>query len=284
MNNIIVDQTECGVAMFNGITLYVDYNLFDNNDTDICGSTAAPPHANIFAGPLFADAANGNYYLQPGSPAVDSGFAGPGVPDVDIEGVSRPQGSGVDMGAYEAVFNQVFLPTVMKPVEISNIALGKPVQITTNGANDPYIGSGLSPADVTDGSLAYKAVSSSEEDGVIGFVNQDYNQEMEVTATIDLGGNYDITSIRYTPGNVQFANYWHPDWMITPLQTTTTVPGTPYYGAWTEHTGNATLSSVTVTFKTTRSSFYEDWFLLAKLRCMVNQRPDLKRWRLGAAA
>ena len=122
MNNIIVGQTGCGVTTFNGITLYVDYNLFYNNDTDICGDTTVPPHANIFADPLFEDAAGGNYRLQSGSPAVDSGTGGPGVPGVDIEGTSRPQGSGVDMGAYEAVSYQVFLPVVIKPVEIINVA------------------------------------------------------------------------------------------------------------------------------------------------------------------
>jgi len=114
MNNIIVGQTGCGVTTFNDITLYVDYNLFYNNNADICGNTSAPPHANIFADPLFVNATGGDYQLQVGSPAVNSGFAGPGVPDVDIEGTSRPQGSGVDMGAYEAAFKQVFLPMIVK--------------------------------------------------------------------------------------------------------------------------------------------------------------------------
>jgi hypothetical protein len=116
MNNIIVGQTGCGVTTFNGITLYVDYNLFYNNDTDICGDTTVPPHANIFADPLFADALNGDFKLHSTSPAIDSGAAGPNVPDVDIEGSHRPQGDGIDMGAYEAVRYALFLPVTIKPV------------------------------------------------------------------------------------------------------------------------------------------------------------------------
>jgi hypothetical protein len=40
--------------------------------------------------------------LQPSSPAVDSGSA-ENAPDLDLEGHSRPQGAGIDLGAYELV-------------------------------------------------------------------------------------------------------------------------------------------------------------------------------------
>jgi hypothetical protein len=54
---------------------------------------------NIAQDPLFADDAGGDYHLEAGSPCIDSG-AEVDV-DVDLEGTSRPQGSGWDMGAYE---------------------------------------------------------------------------------------------------------------------------------------------------------------------------------------
>ena len=38
--------------------------------------------------------------LQPGSPCIDAGTT-VGAPATDIMGISRPQGNGVDMGAYE---------------------------------------------------------------------------------------------------------------------------------------------------------------------------------------
>ncbi|MBE7532296.1 MAG: right-handed parallel beta-helix repeat-containing protein [Ardenticatenaceae bacterium] len=116
VNNIIVGHSECGVSGFNGVVMYVDYNVFYTNDTDICLATAAPPNANIFADPQFINAAAGNYRLQSGSPAIDSGTAGPNIPHVDIEGNGRPQGLGIDMGAYEAIRYLLFLPGVTKPL------------------------------------------------------------------------------------------------------------------------------------------------------------------------
>ena len=148
---------------------------------------------------------------------------------------------------------------------VSNIALGKTVTITTNGANDAAIGAEQSPSDITDGSLAYEPASSLEGDGVIGYSNDDYAQLMEITVTIDLGGMYDISSIRYNMGDVQFAEDWNPDIMISPLGTTTTIPGGSYSGVWTEQTGNTTESSVEITFQKTRQTFYQDWLFIGEI-------------------
>ena len=54
---------------------------------------------NIDTNPLFVDAA-GNVRLQATSPCIDTGTRA-GAPETDIEGTTRPQGAGVDMGAYE---------------------------------------------------------------------------------------------------------------------------------------------------------------------------------------
>jgi predicted outer membrane repeat protein len=69
--------------------------------------TIWPGEGNIKADPLFREAVYaeespttaGDYRLTAGSPAVDSGAAT--GPDRDLDGVSRPQGGGRDMGAYE---------------------------------------------------------------------------------------------------------------------------------------------------------------------------------------
>jgi parallel beta-helix repeat protein/predicted outer membrane repeat protein len=67
---------------------------------------------NIDANPLFltavspvnAPTTSGDLRLQPGSPARDSGsnsLTAPTTPTSDIRGTSRPQDSGIDMGAFE---------------------------------------------------------------------------------------------------------------------------------------------------------------------------------------
>jgi hypothetical protein len=50
--------------------------------------------------PALKDPANGDYHLQPGSPAVDAANPGnAGTPDFD--GTTRPQGTRSDIGAFE---------------------------------------------------------------------------------------------------------------------------------------------------------------------------------------
>jgi hypothetical protein len=152
-----------------------------------------------------------------------------------------------------------------EPLQGVNVALGKPVIVTTNGADDDRENPGIEPADITDGRLDYLAAGDALEDGVVGYVNDDFNQPMVITVTIDLQGTYDVSRIRYNLGHVQRAESWNADLMTTPLATTRTNPGTPYHGVWTEHTGSATLSRVTIVLEKTRSSYETDWLFIGEI-------------------
>ncbi len=149
--------------------------------------------------------------------------------------------------------------------QVQNIALGKTVTIQTNGADDKNDGQGEWPEDITDGSLNYKSASTHQEDGVIGFVNNDYNQLMEITITIHLKSLYEINSIRYNQGNVQYGDSWNADSMVTTFGSTTTQAGGSYNGAWTDQIGDITDSIVTIIFYKTRTSYYTDWLFIGEI-------------------
>ena len=58
---------------------------------------------NIYGDPMFVRTgfgSEGDYHLQSGSPAIDSGSS-QDAPSIDLDGNSRPQGGGYDIGAYE---------------------------------------------------------------------------------------------------------------------------------------------------------------------------------------
>jgi parallel beta-helix repeat protein len=112
-NNIVVNNTEGGIVVGGGGQI----GQMDHNDSwGNAGSNypAAPPGAgNISSDPLFANPSALAYGLRPGSPAIDTGSLAD-APAYDKDGISRPQGGGIDMGAYESVLFRAYLPTVLK--------------------------------------------------------------------------------------------------------------------------------------------------------------------------
>ncbi len=79
-----------------GSNLTIDHNLVDGPKGDFENDGANVVEGN----PLFVSASGGNFRLQSGSPAIDAGSAD-GAPFDDYDGVGRPQGGGVDIGAFE---------------------------------------------------------------------------------------------------------------------------------------------------------------------------------------
>ncbi len=72
-----------------------NYTNFWNN-----GFSKPDGEGNISANPLFVDSANGNFQLKAESPCIDNGTSSE-APLIDFNNVTRPQGNGFDIGAYE---------------------------------------------------------------------------------------------------------------------------------------------------------------------------------------
>jgi hypothetical protein len=91
-----------GIYSPDSVTLALDYNdvygWFENYHN------LAPGGNDISADPLFVDAVKGDYHITSSSPAKDKGLgssSGFSLPTDDIDGDSRPQDDGYDIGADE---------------------------------------------------------------------------------------------------------------------------------------------------------------------------------------
>lgn len=115
VNNVIVSHT-VGVEVGALVTAVLSYNLFNGNGSDIEG-TGPITHTHPVTGAVaFVDPTAGDYRLRVTSAARDAGDpAGvPPAPDHDADGVRRPFGPRVDIGAYEWHGFVWYLPLVMR--------------------------------------------------------------------------------------------------------------------------------------------------------------------------
>jgi len=95
------------------INFTIEYNLFYFPNSDYVLTYGNKDYdkdhvadigvGNKYGDPLFVSPAfgtNGDYHVNNGSPAIDAGTS-ESAPSIDIDGNTRPQGSGYDIGCYE---------------------------------------------------------------------------------------------------------------------------------------------------------------------------------------
>src|SRR5262249_36904616 len=99
-----------------GSTMSSDHDLFFSTG----GHTALPSGPGltltspVVGDPMLANPANGDFRLQPGSPAVDGGTSSvSSTVTEDFNGIPRPQGGAYDIGGYEYVPGGTAPPAVV---------------------------------------------------------------------------------------------------------------------------------------------------------------------------
>jgi len=97
------------------------FNLDSDNTCGLTGTGDKPGVSNPLLGPLQNNGGpTHTHALLPGSPALDMVLSGCPPPDTDQRGVSRPQGTFCDIGAYEL---QVTIPTLSEWAQLGMLAL-----------------------------------------------------------------------------------------------------------------------------------------------------------------
>ena len=106
---------------------------------DVHGVHAVPADdVNIWVDPANATIGSRNFHLKAGSPAIDHGTALTDVVD-DMDGMSRPQGSACDIGAYEYAVggpSAVSVTTASLPSTLTNTGYSQ--QLAAAGGLSPY--------------------------------------------------------------------------------------------------------------------------------------------------
>ena len=127
MINCIVSGGDSEVYFGDNVNLTFHHNLLNlSGDTKVRYRGQAYTSQNIsdlgegiiLSNPHFVNAKDGDdsdFHLNLDSPAIDSGYSGDIVPEEDIEGNSRPYGSGVDIGCYEYKTTPVYNQTCYIP-------------------------------------------------------------------------------------------------------------------------------------------------------------------------
>jgi hypothetical protein len=104
--NNILSNSQYGICIYNGVSFTNSNNLvFGNTTANYWHSTQSSNTVkganDINKSPRFENAAQGDFRLAKGSPAINAGYSAVGVVDNDILGVPRPKFKLHEIGAYE---------------------------------------------------------------------------------------------------------------------------------------------------------------------------------------
>jgi len=106
VNNVMYGNSKNGINFgtggFTGVNVARNNIMTGNVSTATAGTVGNFVLSNNLTtgNPLYVSPATGDFHLQTGSPAIDTGSASQ-APTFDFANAARPQGAGYDMGVYE---------------------------------------------------------------------------------------------------------------------------------------------------------------------------------------
>jgi hypothetical protein len=111
-NNIVADNGGYGLVCGTDehpLAFHNDLWLNAAGNYSVC----TPAETDISADPLLLDPPAGDFRLDFGSPCIDAGTS-TDAPATDFDGITRPQGGGVDIGAHEQGLWRTYLPITLR--------------------------------------------------------------------------------------------------------------------------------------------------------------------------
>ncbi len=174
VNNVIVSHT-VGISVTQHATATVRYTLYHGNGTNIGGLGNFTHLHPVLGAPGFRDPAAHDYHLTPASAARDAGDpAGvPPAPAYDADGMARPQGPRVDIGAYEWRGHWLYLPLAFRQYQpvvgwaVGDSSGGYGTILHTTDGGVTWVRQG-SPADVPDTQLKEVSAVDAQHAWVVG--------------------------------------------------------------------------------------------------------------------
>ncbi len=112
--NNIVQHNVRGLLNLPADTIVTHNCFFDNFNRDLTGATTTT-NSNLFVDPRMVDPAAHDFHLTLESPCIDAGIAVEGIA-TDFDGLPRPLGQGVDVGAFECACKLRFRPLQARPM------------------------------------------------------------------------------------------------------------------------------------------------------------------------